>query len=76
MNMLTMYGKAESSATKLTSVFGNCWFTKCRCRVAAFSLHIREVPILNLGPETGYSDRGFSWFSSVLPGKSRDSALN
>jgi hypothetical protein len=29
-------------------------------------LHTPEVPISNLGLETGYSDWGFLWFSSVL----------
>jgi hypothetical protein len=34
-----------------------------------------EVPGLNLGPETSHLDRVFSWFSSVPPGKYRDSFL-
>jgi hypothetical protein len=34
-------------------------------------LRIREVSDLNLGPETGYLDWGFSWFSSVRPHKCR-----
>jgi hypothetical protein len=38
-------------------------------------LRIREVPGSNLGSETGYTDWGFSWFSSVLPSECRDSAL-
>jgi hypothetical protein len=29
-------------------------------------LPIREVPGSNLGPETGYHDRGFSWFPQSL----------
>jgi hypothetical protein len=42
----------------------------------ALLLRIREVPGSNLGPETDYPDWGFSWFSSVFPGKCRDSTLN
>jgi hypothetical protein len=38
-------------------------------------LYIRDVPGSNLGPETGCPDRGLSWFSSVPPGKCRDSIL-
>jgi hypothetical protein len=38
--------------------------------------HIPEVPALNLGPETGYPNRDFSWISSVPPVKYRDSTLN
>jgi hypothetical protein len=30
----------------------------------------------HLGPETGYPDWGFSWFSLVPPVKCRDSTLN
>jgi hypothetical protein len=33
----------------------------------------REVSGSSLGPETGYPDWGLSWFSSVPPGKHRDS---
>jgi len=29
-------------------------------------LRIQEVPGSNLGPETGYTDWGFSWFSQSL----------
>jgi hypothetical protein len=36
---------------------------------------IREVPGLNLGPQTGYPDWGFSWFSSLPPNKCWDSTL-
>jgi hypothetical protein len=32
-------------------------------------------PGLNLGPETDYSDRSCSWFSSVPPGKRRCNTL-
>jgi hypothetical protein len=32
-------------------------------------LHIWEVLDQNLGPETGYPDQGFSWFSPVPPGQ-------
>jgi hypothetical protein len=39
-------------------------------------LPMREVPCSNLGTETGYTDRGFSWFSSVPSGECRDSILN
>jgi hypothetical protein len=39
-------------------------------------LRIREVPDSNLGPETGYHDRGISCVSSVPPGKCQDSTLN
>jgi hypothetical protein len=35
-------------------------------------LRIREVPGLNLGPETGYPVWGFSCFSSVRPGNYQD----
>jgi hypothetical protein len=38
-------------------------------------LHNREVPGSNLGPETGYPDRGFSWFSSVNTCECWDSGL-
>jgi hypothetical protein len=37
---------------------------------------IREVPGSNLGPEAGYLDWEFSWFSAVHSGKSRDNTLN
>jgi hypothetical protein len=40
----------------------------------AFLLHIRDNLGSNLGPETGYSDRGFSWFFSIPPDKFRDSS--
>jgi hypothetical protein len=30
-------------------------------------LRSREVPVSNLGPETGYPDGGFSWCTSVRP---------
>jgi hypothetical protein len=36
-------------------------------------LRIREVPGSNPGTETGYPDEGFSWLSSVPPGKFQDS---
>jgi hypothetical protein len=38
-------------------------------------LSIREDLGLNLSPETGYPDWGVSWFSSVLPGKFRQSTF-
>jgi hypothetical protein len=38
-------------------------------------LSMREVPGSNRDPETGHPDRGISWFSSVPPGKCRDSTL-
>jgi hypothetical protein len=41
----------------------------------ALLLRIREVPRSNLGPETGYPNWGFSWFSSVPPGECRDRSL-
>jgi hypothetical protein len=43
------------------------WLTLLLC--------IQEVLGSNLGPETGYPDCGFSWFSSVLTGKLWDSTL-
>jgi hypothetical protein len=36
---------------------------------------IRAVTSSNLSPETGYIDRGFTWFSSVSPGECRDNTL-
>jgi hypothetical protein len=42
----------------------------------ALLLRILEVPGSNLGPETGHSDWGFSWFSSIPPGKCQDSTLS
>jgi hypothetical protein len=38
-------------------------------------LRIREVLLSNLGPENGYPDWRFSWFSSVPPDKYCDSTL-
>jgi hypothetical protein len=38
-------------------------------------LRIREVPSSNLGPENGYPDSGFSWFSSVPPDECLDITL-
>jgi hypothetical protein len=38
-------------------------------------LRIREFPGSNFGPETGYPDWRFSWFSSVPSGKCCDSTL-
>jgi hypothetical protein len=38
-------------------------------------LCIREVPGSNLGPEAGYPECVFSWFSSVPPGECWDSTL-
>jgi hypothetical protein len=32
------------------------------------------IPYSNSNPETGCPDWGFSWFSSVIPGKCRDSS--
>jgi hypothetical protein len=43
------------------------WFTRL--------LRIREVPGLNLGPETDYPVWSFSLFSSVPPGECRSSTL-
>jgi hypothetical protein len=40
-----------------------------------FLLHIREVPGLNLGQNTGYLDRELSWLSPVTPGKRWDITL-
>jgi hypothetical protein len=37
----------------------------------ALLLHIREVPSLNLGPETCHTD-SVSWFFSAPPGKYRE----
>jgi hypothetical protein len=37
-----------------------------------FLLNIWEVSGSNLGPEAGYSDRGFSWFFSVSQHKYPD----
>jgi hypothetical protein len=42
----------------------------------ALLLRNREVPASNLGPVTGYPDKEFSWFSSVLLGKFREIILN
>jgi hypothetical protein len=39
-------------------------------------VRIREVPGSNLGPETGYNDLSFSWFSVVVPGKFLCNTLN
>jgi hypothetical protein len=39
-------------------------------------VRIRDVSGSNLRPEPGYVDCGFSWLSSVPPGKCRDSVLN
>jgi hypothetical protein len=38
-------------------------------------IRIRNVPGSNLGPETGYTNCGFSWISSVPPVKYKDSTL-
>jgi hypothetical protein len=38
-------------------------------------LLIRGFPSSDLGPETGCSDWGFLWFSSILPGECWDSTL-
>jgi hypothetical protein len=35
----------------------------------ALLFRIQEIPCSNLGLEWGYFDWGFSWFSSVFPGK-------
>jgi hypothetical protein len=40
-----------------------------------FLLHIKEVPGSNFGPETGYPDWVFSWFSSVPSGCLKASPL-
>jgi hypothetical protein len=42
----------------------------------AFLFRIREVLGSNIGLETGYPDWGFSWFSSVPPGKCLANTLN
>jgi hypothetical protein len=39
------------------------------------SLRIWKVPESNLGPENGYPEWGFSWFSLVSAGKCQDSSL-
>jgi hypothetical protein len=56
------------------------WMTQYSLNVIvewlALPLRIREVPGSNLGPETGCPDWGFSRFSSVTPGKCRDSTSN
>jgi hypothetical protein len=49
--------------------------TERRGRLVNTVLRIREVPGSNLGPKTAYLGCGFSWLSSVLPGKYRDSTL-
>jgi hypothetical protein len=49
-------------------------FTEHRGRVVLRRIWV--VLASNLGLETGYLDRGSSWFSSVPPDKCRDSALN
>jgi hypothetical protein len=41
----------------------------------ALLLHIQEVLVSYLSPETAYPDWGFLWFSWVLPSKCWDSAL-
>jgi hypothetical protein len=60
------------------------WYLKQQCfyRATSFAvewlallLRIREVPGSNLGPKTGYLYCGFSWFSSVPPGKCWDITL-
>jgi hypothetical protein len=38
-------------------------------------LRIREVPSSNLGPDIGYPDGSFSWFSSVPPCECSNSTL-
>jgi hypothetical protein len=43
------------------------WLTLLLC--------IREVSDSNIGPETSYPDRGFSWFPAVPPGECRKRAL-
>jgi hypothetical protein len=40
-------------------------FIECLSRVVNTPASYLEVPGSNLGPETGYPDRAFSWFSSV-----------
>jgi hypothetical protein len=47
-----------------------------RSRVVSNLLPILEVLSPNLGPETGYPDRDFSWFSSVPPDKWIDNTLH
>jgi hypothetical protein len=38
-------------------------------------IRVLEVPGSNLGPDTGYLERGSSWFSLVPPGESLDSSF-
>jgi hypothetical protein len=59
--------------THFVHSYGKIRNTKCRGRLV--SSHIWEVRGSNLGPETGYNDRNFSWFSSIPPGTCRDSTL-
>jgi hypothetical protein len=42
----------------------------------ALLLRIHEVPVSNLFPKTGYSDRGLVWFSSIPAEKWRYGTLN
>jgi hypothetical protein len=43
--------------------------------VASTLASFRKVPALNIHSETGYTEWGISWFSSVTPSKCRDSNL-
>jgi hypothetical protein len=63
-NQLYIYICRTLAYTKTQNVFVE-WLT-------LLSL-IQEVPGSNLGLGTGYSDRGFSWFLPVPPGKCWDS---
>jgi hypothetical protein len=49
--------------------------TELRGRVVSTPASYSEGPVSNLDPESGYPDLGISWFSSVPPGKFRDSTL-
>jgi hypothetical protein len=50
--------------------------TERRGRVVNIPASYSGGPGSNLDPETGYPDWGFSWYSSIPPGKFPDSALN
>jgi hypothetical protein len=51
------------------------WYDVTKLRtVTAILFYILEVLASNLGQETGYPDRGLSWFSYV-PGECRKSIL-
>jgi hypothetical protein len=51
-------------------------YIKRRGRVVDDTASYSECPSSNLGPKTCYPHCGFSWFSSVPPGKCQDKTLN